>query len=73
VLMNDAIAQNPQIAGNLKENTTVLINTAGTAADFTAFQGSRIVTIDANRIAAGQKLTLPAGCPSLILPSWEPL
>jgi hypothetical protein len=59
--MDDTIARNPQVTGNLKENTIVLINSARTAGDFPAFRGGSVVTINANRIAAVHKLTLSSG------------
>jgi 2-oxoacid:acceptor oxidoreductase gamma subunit (pyruvate/2-ketoisovalerate family) len=63
ILMDDSIAQNPQVAGNIKNGTTVLINTTKSAGEFPALKGGRIVTLDANKIASQKGLTLPSGMP----------
>ena len=63
VIMEDSLAQNPQIAGNLKKGTIVLINTSRLPTEFPDLQDGCVVTIDANRIAVESNLTLPSGMP----------
>jgi 2-oxoacid:acceptor oxidoreductase gamma subunit (pyruvate/2-ketoisovalerate family) len=63
IIMDESFTQEPEAVSGVKEKGEVLINTPELPEAFSSLRNFRIVTIDANRIAASHGLQLPSGMP----------
>jgi len=63
VLMDESLAADSQLSTRLKQDALVLINTREKSGRFPFVNASRILTLDANRIAIARGLILPSGIP----------
>jgi len=63
IVMDERLLESAQRMRKVKKNATVVINTAKSPDDFPSLTDCNVITIDANRLAIKNGVTLPSGMP----------
>jgi len=63
IMMDEGMIEGAQGKGKIKPGSTVIINTTKSSEDFPSIKDSKVITMNANRIALENGVTLPNGMP----------